>query len=150
MKMKILFLTLNLLLFVFVASSAKIKTPMGEIESECIHEVESGSKIEEREGITTVTSNDGSKRVIKKCNYDFKSDIKRHYQKKYFPSSSAVLNVGEYDGWLSYTFFNSTTDYTFTDFLGYFSVPENPVKSPAPLFIFTGLQNFGPVKKKCF
>ena len=45
----------------------------------------------------------------------------------------------KYDGWLAYT------TYQYPDgvekFLGYFSVPEAPQRTPQVLYIFTGLQN---------
>eukprot|EP01091_Cochliopodium_minus_P020946 TRINITY_DN9343_c0_g1_i1.p1 TRINITY_DN9343_c0_g1~~TRINITY_DN9343_c0_g1_i1.p1 ORF type:complete len:348 (+),score=61.58 TRINITY_DN9343_c0_g1_i1:782-1825(+) len=144
-KAKILIFIFGLALCFNLENMNTISTPLGRMPRECVHIVDSGSKIVEEDGHTIVTSKDGNKRLLNACPYDYKSALKQRQMER---MGSAKRNAGaspqEYDGWLSYTFFNSTTDYTFDTFLGYFSVPKNPVSLPEFLYIFTGLQNYGP------
>jgi len=97
----------------------------GKVPKECVHEVPSGSHITDTEitGIVVKTP-EGDIFEIEPCN-----DI--HADK--------LKNVGDYDGWLAYTAFESPSD--FDTFLGYFSVPDAPQSTPQVLYLFTGLQN---------
>eukprot|EP01091_Cochliopodium_minus_P002432 TRINITY_DN12294_c0_g1_i1.p1 TRINITY_DN12294_c0_g1~~TRINITY_DN12294_c0_g1_i1.p1 ORF type:complete len:302 (-),score=66.40 TRINITY_DN12294_c0_g1_i1:52-957(-) len=122
------------------ALSKSIPTPMGRIPEECVHEVESGSEIQERNGFTYVKSPDGTLRLLNSCIYNVHKLIAEHKKANYkkFNRTNSPL---EYDGWLAYTSYERSNKATFDTFLGYFSVPNNPSNDPEVLYIFTGLQN---------
>jgi hypothetical protein len=62
------------------------------------------------------------------------------------PSSRKLLQLPpDYDGWLAYTELMDAAGYT--QFLGYFSVPQPPKSIPDILYIFTGVQNIDWIPK---
>jgi len=137
--MKIIF-SLLLLFFVGAFSLKHIQTvptPMGRMPRECVHHVESGSKIIDNENHTVVISPSGIKSLILPCPYQIHSIIANEKVKRHSKPHAPM----QYDGWLAYTSFRTPDKSTFDTFLGYFSVPNNPSNTPEVLYIFTGLQN---------
>jgi len=109
-------------------------TPFGYLWSSCVHHVESGSHIVERNGRTYVTSPlTGIERLIPKC-----SKPRKPLQKKIRKPGQDAPD----DGWQVWSSFNNNNNATFTSFLGQFNVPEEPVNfGGGILYMFTGLQN---------
>jgi len=105
-------------------------TPVGRLPRECVHTVRSGSKIfDDGTGSTRVEHPDHPNYSLPSCNVA--TLLKQHNPRTNLP--------GEYDGWLAYTTYHNPTG--FRNFLGYFSVPNEPQNAPEVLYLFTGLQN---------
>jgi hypothetical protein len=117
-----------LVISVYIAFAANtgewVRTPVGLAHKSCVHEVPSGSHIEERDGLILVTL-PGARQIkpIRPCGYQLQAKKK----------------VGQYDGWMAYTTSQAANDYD--AFVGYFSVPDAPQSAPEVLYLFTGLQN---------
>ena len=115
-------------------------TPYGRFDANCVHKVPNGSHVQTVNGTVFVShaSIAGGRRALPKCHAQLQKLQKK--QTKQFPPS--------YDGWLAYTSYQ-TTNPTFDNFLGYFSVPDVPQSQAEVLYIFTGLQNGALVPPLC-
>lgn len=122
-----------LVLFIALSLGKMIPTPVGYHPEECVHDIPSGTHIQEDlvGGGATLKLPTGEQRRIEPCNATM--------AKRQFPA--------DYDGWLAFTSFKNPTNQSFDDFLGYFSVPNKPARDPQVLFIFTGLQNVNWIPK---
>jgi len=109
-------------------------TPFGYMWRSCVHKVESGSHIEERNGRTYVTSPlTGEEQLIPKCDRP-----RLAHQKKILKAKQDAPD----DGWQVWSSFNNVNNATFTSYLGKFNVPAEPVNfGGGILYMFTGLQN---------
>jgi len=100
-----------------------VHTPAGPYRADCVHEIPPGSHVvtlEDKHYILNPSS--GRTSQIPICSQD-----------------TLPARLGEYDGWLAYTSWNYPKG--IGQFLGYFSVPDNPQNDPEVLYVFTGLQN---------
>jgi len=107
------------------------RTPVGLAHPSCIHKVPSGSHVYTKDGEMFASSPDGSAEKIPRCLY---------------PWNQAKKNVSVSDfapGWQVWTTYQSMAAGGVTQFLGYFSIPDDPANADdgQTLFMFTGLQN---------
>jgi len=104
-----------------------VNTPIGRLPPHCVHNVRTGSELYETDnGVVIVKHPSHEPYTLPPC-----------------PVRSSLIKKEpapfEYDGWLAYTTFHNPVG--FSNFLGYFSVPNEPQNDPEVLYIFTGLQN---------
>jgi len=110
-----------------------MRTPLGLVWSECMHQVPRHSHIVETTDQTRVIFPDGTEIVLPKCS---KPNLR--------PGSLSKKRVGDSpdDGWQVWTAFNNINNVTFDSFVGYFNVPTTPSNwDGGILYMFTGLQN---------
>jgi len=100
---------------------------IGKVPQECVHRVPSGSHVVHTDEGISVQPPFGEAIFITSCN------------KQYGDQFLSKKNLKQYDGWLAYTGYESSTDLDY--FLGYFDVPDAPQSTPEVLYLFTGLQN---------
>jgi len=108
----------------------EVLTPYGPIPSRCVTRLpQSGAVIqgEDEKGMLRIDIEGQESLLIPPC----KGWTPQRKRKNPAPNT--------YDGWLAYTSFQNPT--SFTTFLGYFSVPDEPQQEPQVLYVFTGLQN---------
>jgi len=105
----------------------------------CVHEVQSGTLIEEDTvlGGLIITEPNKLPLTIPKC-----VRPERHVKPFQVPHSTNV-EVAGMNGWQAWTAFNNANNATFDAFLGYFDTPSAPSNFPLTgiLYTFTGLQN---------
>jgi len=146
-----------LFLFLFIAlaiankptskKNTYVTTPVGRILSECVHNVPSGSVIEEERDENDLIT---GRRIVRKNNHVV--EIVPRCDTTEFPFFETISPSDDppfppdYDGWLVYTAFNTSSG--FDTFLGDFTVPDAPASPPDVLFLFTGLQNIDWVPKR--
>eukprot|EP00043_Microstomoeca_roanoka_P007863 m.76001 g.76001 ORF g.76001 m.76001 type:complete len:312 (+) comp14010_c1_seq1:52-987(+) len=108
-------------------------TPAGLCLTRCVNRVPSGSQV-----TAEAAKSSPSVHLLKPC---VRPQVELEGR-----NSSVLLPVfyrdqlpPDYDGWLAYTAYNISG--SFNSFIGNFSVPNPPQRSPHILYLFTGLQN---------
>jgi len=112
-------------------------TPIGLAHPSCIHRVKSGAHAARKDtavGKLQVQNPDGTTRDIPRCRYPViypKNNSTRTKRQSFAP------------GWQAWTTYQTTSPLGFTQFLGYFTIPDAPQEGSdsQTLFMFTGLQN---------
>jgi len=113
-----------------------LRTPIGLTHPSCVHHVPSGSHAKREQtnvGRLRVYAPDGSTRDIPRCQYPITWPQTQN---------SNVARQSFAPGWQVWTTFESSSPKGFTEFLGYFTIPDVPQSADdQTLFMFTGLQN---------
>jgi len=106
------------------------RTPVGLAHPSCINKVPSGSRTYRENDRLFVERPDGSSFIVPRCEYAWKQE-----EKKTVSDFAA--------GWQVWTTYQSQAAAGISAFLGYFTIPDDPVNADdgQTLFMFTGLQN---------
>jgi hypothetical protein len=97
-----------------------------------MYEIKSGSHISVENGKTVIFSKENGVQTLEPCPKPF---LRKNFNKK--PTRDSPD-----EGWQVWTAYNNENNATFTSFIGYFNVPDDPPNwDGGILYMFTGLQN---------